>query len=186
MRRNPRENPSCAPSASMPNTALAVRSGEPMTMSEGDLKHLDALASKRAHGSLMALPSDTEALNKVLADEVPGLIAEVRLLQLQLGAARKGAAEARRMLLEHGYKVTSAAVHVLDGIIAEKGTVRVGQIWQDWDIRSRSTGRRLKVIEIVGDRALVQHPSGLGAKTKIKLNRFKPTSTGYKLIQDVT
>lgn len=67
----------------------------------------------------------------------------------------------------------------------DKIEVKVGQIWQDWDSRFRSThSRRIKVVEIVGDRAIVQSPSGLGAKTKIKLTRFVPNSTGYKLISE--
>lgn len=65
----------------------------------------------------------------------------------------------------------------------EKIEVKIGQVWQDWDIRFRDThARRIKIVEIVGEKAICQHPSGLGSKTKIKLSRFKPNSTGYKLI----
>jgi len=61
--------------------------------------------------------------------------------------------------------------------------VKVGQIWQDNDPRLTYI-RRLKVLEIVGEKAIVQHTSGLGPKTKIRLNRFRPTSTGYKLVSE--
>jgi hypothetical protein len=63
--------------------------------------------------------------------------------------------------------------------------VKVGQIWKDWDVRTRGTHpRQIKVLEIVGEKAIVQSPSGMGAKTKIKLSRFKPNSTGYKLVSE--
>lgn len=65
--------------------------------------------------------------------------------------------------------------------------VRVGQVWEDWDIRFRATfsTRKLKVLEIVDGKAVCQSPSGLGRKTKIRLGRFRPTATGYRLVQDV-
>lgn len=67
----------------------------------------------------------------------------------------------------------------------DKIEVKVGQVWQNWDIRERGTHpRRLKVVEIVGDKAVVQHPSGIGGKRKILLRRFKPNSTGYKLVSE--
>lgn len=59
--------------------------------------------------------------------------------------------------------------------------VRVGQVWQDTDSRITYV-RRVKVIEIQGDRALCD--TGC-RKVKIRLDRFKPGSTGYKLVQDV-
>lgn len=62
--------------------------------------------------------------------------------------------------------------------------VRVGQVWEDNDPRQLAR-RQLKVLEIVGDRATVQHPSGRGNKTRIRLDRFRPTSTGYSLVKDV-
>lgn len=65
----------------------------------------------------------------------------------------------------------------------EKIEVKVGQIWEGND--PRSAKRLLKVLEIKDGKAVVQHPRGIGMKTKIKLSRFKPTSTGYKLVQDV-
>lgn len=55
-----------------------------MPMNEGDLKHVEALMSKRDHGSLMSLPSERLLLYAELADEVPSLIVEVRRLNLQI------------------------------------------------------------------------------------------------------
>jgi len=68
----------------------------------------------------------------------------------------------------------------------EKIEVKVGQVWEDWDSRSRAAGlrRKLKVLEIVDGKALVQHPSGQGNKTRIRLDRFRPTANGYKLISE--
>ena len=64
--------------------------------------------------------------------------------------------------------------------------VKVGQVWEDWDSRSRAAGlrRKLKVLEIVDGKALVQHPSGRGNKTRIRLDRFRPTANGYKLVSE--
>lgn len=61
--------------------------------------------------------------------------------------------------------------------------VEVGQTWEDNDSRM-TYRRRLKVLEIVGDKAIVQHPSGLGSKTKIRLDRFRPTANGYKFVPE--
>lgn len=82
----------------------------------------------------------------------------------------------------------------------EAPTVRVGQVWQDND--KRSYGRKLRVVEIDKTHATVELVtqrgrawSGLapgepprvqsGRRTRIRLDRFRPTSTGYRLIQDV-
>lgn len=62
--------------------------------------------------------------------------------------------------------------------------VKVGQVWEDNDPRQNSR-RRLKVLAIEGMKAVVQHPSGHGQKTRIRLDRFKPTNTGYKLVTEV-
>lgn len=66
--------------------------------------------------------------------------------------------------------------------------VKVGQVWEDNDPRQKKEGiaiRRIKVLEIKDGRARVQSPSGLGARTWIRLNRFRPTASGYKLVEDV-
>lgn len=72
-------------------------------------------------------------------------------------------------------------------------TVRPGQIWQDND--KRAHGRQVRIIELTDTHALVElHvPRGVGddhaqpgRRTRIRLDRFRPMSTGYLLIQDVT
>lgn len=90
--------------------------------------------------------------------------------------------------------------------------VRVGQIWQDND--KRGYGRQVRIVEIVyihipGRRsegrgtphAIVELVTGRGRpwsglrpgeparaepgrRTRIRLDRFRPTSTGYRLIQE--
>ncbi|MEU4772945.1 hypothetical protein [Micromonospora sp. NPDC023644] len=80
-------------------------------------------------------------------------------------------------------------------------TVRPGQVWADND--PRGYGRQIRVIAIepaqpakphhraVPARALVEqvtartHDDGQpGRRTRIRLDRFRPTSTGYRLVQD--
>jgi hypothetical protein len=66
--------------------------------------------------------------------------------------------------------------------------VRVGQIWQDWDIRWRDLvwprPRKLKIIAITDDRKYAQCENiDTGKLTLIRVDRFKPTSTGYKLVE---
>ena len=83
------------------------------------------------------------------------------------------------------------------------GSVRPGQIWADNDYRAK--GRTVRVdstdathadCTVLTDRtaATYRHPSGyvhqlgsvatVGKKTRIALRRFRPTSTGYRLVQD--
>ena len=61
--------------------------------------------------------------------------------------------------------------------------VKVGQVWQDCD--KRFPNRRIRVLEIVGEKAVVQSVHGFTPKTRIRLDRFRPGSTGYRLVQDV-
>jgi hypothetical protein len=70
--------------------------------------------------------------------------------------------------------------------------VRVGQVWQDAD--KRGYGRRVRVVEVDATHAVVELFVGRGTgndqakpgrRTRIRLDRFRPTSTGYRLIQDV-
>jgi hypothetical protein len=65
--------------------------------------------------------------------------------------------------------------------------VTVGQVWADNDWRSR--GRQVRVVEIRGIYAVVElvalaeHGFGeLGRRTRVRLDRFRPTSTGYRLV----
>lgn len=70
-------------------------------------------------------------------------------------------------------------------------TVRVGQVWADNDPRCH--GRRVRVVEVTDTHAIVEvHHTSHGAyrhakpgrATRIRLDRFRPTSTGYVLVQD--
>lgn len=72
--------------------------------------------------------------------------------------------------------------------------VRPGQVWADND--KRGYGRKVRVVEIIeawGDRyAVVEQVTGRrsydakpGKRTKIRLDRFRPNSTGYRLVTDV-
>ena len=63
---------------------------------------------------------------------------------------------------------------------AEQDQVEVGQVWEDND--PRSAGRRLRVLAVDATHAIVQSPTGLGRKTRIRLDRFRATSTGYRRI----
>lgn len=68
--------------------------------------------------------------------------------------------------------------------------VQIGQVWADND--TRTEGRTVKVEEINGDKAVCRvlappfdYPQGrVGHTTKIAIRRFKPTSTGYRLIRE--
>lgn len=70
--------------------------------------------------------------------------------------------------------------------------VRTGQVWADND--PRSAGRLIKVTEVDATHAAVvncdsrgePNPSVLRARRgRIALTRFKATSTGYRIYQDV-
>ena len=60
--------------------------------------------------------------------------------------------------------------------------VKVGQVWQDVD--DRMNGRRIKVVRLEGRHAICD-VIGTERQTKIRLDRFKTTSTGYRLVEDV-
>lgn len=60
--------------------------------------------------------------------------------------------------------------------------VKAGQIWKDND--KRVGERFLKILELQDDKAVVVNVE-TNKKTKISLARFKPTSTGYVLVEDV-
>lgn len=70
-----------------------------------------------------------------------------------------------------------------------QATVQVGQIWADND--KRSSGRRVRIVEVDATHATVElvgaRQRGVssaepGRRTRIRLDRFKPTSTGYRLL----
>ena len=58
--------------------------------------------------------------------------------------------------------------------------VKVGQIWESCD--KRDAGRRVTVEKVSLGFAYVRYVK----LSRIRLTRFRPTSTGYKLIRDVT
>lgn len=71
--------------------------------------------------------------------------------------------------------------------------VKPGQIWADNDKRSK--GRHIRIVAMNGSRALVEQVAynerdGIAAalpgvrQTRIRLDRFRPTSSGYRLVQD--
>jgi hypothetical protein len=72
--------------------------------------------------------------------------------------------------------------------VADDVTVRVGQVWADLDKRSK--GRRIRVLEVGQYHATVRDADAVpGAwpparKTRIRLDRFRPTSTGYRLVSE--
>jgi len=56
--------------------------------------------------------------------------------------------------------------------------VKVGQIWEDCD--KRMGGRKIRVERIEGRYAICMR-LGWNSTTKIRLDRFKPNSTGFRL-----
>ena len=60
--------------------------------------------------------------------------------------------------------------------------VAVGQRWQDWDSRYRRTlaARYVTVLAIEGPYAIVANEKG--TQRRIRLDRFRPSSTGYRLV----
>ena len=77
--------------------------------------------------------------------------------------------------------------------------VRVGSVWADHD--KRSAGRHVQVVAVDATHAKVElcsergrpargHEAAPVAKpgrqTKIRLDRFRPTSTGYRLVSEPT
>ena len=69
-----------------------------------------------------------------------------------------------------------------DSMTPAASVVKVGQVWADND--SRGFSRHIKVVAIQDGKALVQS-LGTNWMTRIRLDRFKPTSTGYRLVEDV-
>ena len=62
--------------------------------------------------------------------------------------------------------------------------VKVGQVWEDCD--RRFAKRRVKVVTLTRTHAVVVRiaPTRSDTRTKIRLDRFRPTSTGYRLVPD--
>jgi hypothetical protein len=71
--------------------------------------------------------------------------------------------------------------------MSETPAPAVDQVWQDND--KRSYGRRVRIVEITGTHAVVEQvlgrdhvPAQPGRRTRIRLDRFRPVSTGYRYI----
>lgn len=74
--------------------------------------------------------------------------------------------------------------------------VKVGQVWQDWDVRFRTrSDRRFEVLEIVERAVVVKREfrrvtyakvrwRDSGLETFIRTDRMKPVSNGYRLVTD--
>lgn len=68
--------------------------------------------------------------------------------------------------------------------------VRPGQIWANND--KRSAGRKVRIVAIdeqpdprkPGSTGYAVVEQVTGRRTRIRLDRFRPTTTGYRLIQD--
>lgn len=72
--------------------------------------------------------------------------------------------------------------------------VKRGQVWADND--RRSNGRTVRVLRVDETHAVVtvltarksappaERQRAVGAERRIRLDRFKPTSTGYRLIEE--
>ena len=68
----------------------------------------------------------------------------------------------------------------------------VGQVWQDND--PRGYGRKVRIVEIGDTHAVVELHSPRqpvsnakpGRRTRIRLDRFRPTSTGYRYVSTAT
>jgi hypothetical protein len=62
--------------------------------------------------------------------------------------------------------------------------VKPGQIWADND--PRCAGRRMRIIRVDETHATVSPvaPKARGRATRIRLDRFNPTSSGYRLISE--
>ena len=68
--------------------------------------------------------------------------------------------------------------------------VRVGQLWADND--PRAAGRTIRITEVgkyiataeVITSADYADDKSVGRSTRISLSRFKPTSTGYRLLNE--
>jgi len=67
--------------------------------------------------------------------------------------------------------------------------VEPGQVWADND--PRGYGRKIRVVAIDGTHATVEvvahravSSGTAGRQTRIRLDRFRPTSTGYRLVRN--
>lgn len=78
--------------------------------------------------------------------------------------------------------------------MTEQPTVKIGQVWESCD--KRDSGRKIRVASFVtkkGQQYAIcdqgwMHPQGAfqanGRHVTIRVDRFRPTSTGYRLVRD--
>lgn len=71
--------------------------------------------------------------------------------------------------------------------MSEPQPVQPGQVWADND--PRANGRRVRIVSVDATHATVEVTAGrwgsaptVGRTSRISLGRFKPTSTGYRLV----
>lgn len=62
--------------------------------------------------------------------------------------------------------------------------VEVGQVWEDWDSRFRDGQYRRKIgVEKIDSRYAYCYGISTGKRTRILLSRFRPTASGYRLVE---
>ncbi|OHE87257.1 MAG: hypothetical protein A2579_12370 [Lysobacterales bacterium RIFOXYD1_FULL_69_11] len=67
-----------------------------------------------------------------------------------------------------------------NSIVTKRGAlVKVGQVWDDMDPRSK--GRSLEILEIFHADRIAFVKTSAGVKTRIKIDRLHPNATGYRL-----
>ena len=72
--------------------------------------------------------------------------------------------------------------------MTDNSTPAIGQIWEDND--PRGYGRKVRIVEIGDTHAVVElhqprppvSSAKPGRRTRIRLDRFRPTSTGYRYV----
>jgi hypothetical protein len=100
--------------------------------------------------------------------------------------AKPSLAEAARMIpARHPATTDSFAARqtkALARAARNPSSVAPGQRWQNWDSRYRRTlaPRYVTVLAVEGPYAIVADETG--AQRRIRLDRFRPSSTGYKLV----
>ena len=59
--------------------------------------------------------------------------------------------------------------------------VQVGQVWRDMD--KRMSGRKLRVVRIEGEKAIMENVLCDKLRTKVSIRRMRPGSTGYERVR---
>lgn len=109
------------------------------------------------------------------------------VMQQRVPPAPEGSYVGRRLITRSDWEPADEALY------PPKGSIRPGQVWQDNDRRAVGQYLRyVKIIDVRKDHVLVeavrtpQFPSGervgVGKTRKIRIDRMRPTSTGYRLV----